>query len=424
MYVFGAQLAAIVLGFVLNAAAAQTLAPAQFAALSWSLTWLAWLALCAQLGMMQAGTVLMAAGGRDALSRTFRPIVVAVAVNAVVVAVVWGLGLGPLIASASEDESVYRSMIVVIALWTPVAAMAPVMGGVLRGMHRFREAALYGEYVRRVLLLVALLIVVVADVDRRVSLVVAIAVAAETALGVAVVVGIGRRARSPAADIGPESAAALRRRGLAFLLPTIDAPLLPQAGVWLLALVRPAEEVAVLSVGIGISFVFGLPVFVGARVLGPRYTRAHTSSESLMSLEPLARRHATWSTAFVLAATAGLALVGAPLVELVFGTTYGDAATVAVIIGIGGIVNAATGSCAAALMHCGHERIVGVTALLAAASFLVLGLVLGDRWGADGVAVAAALVISSRNIHLAVTAHRRLGIRTWAGSTGTVSGPS
>ena len=60
------------------------------------------------------------------------------------------------------------------------------------------------------------------------------------------------------------------------------------------------------------------------------------------------------------------------------------------IFGLGGLVNAATGSCAAALMNCGHERIVGITAVAAAISYRVLGLAMGDRWGAEGIAAAAA----------------------------------
>jgi len=161
--------------------------------------------------------------------------------------------------------------------------------------------------------------------------------------------------------------------------------------------------------------VFGLPVFAGARVLGPRYARVHAEGESLRSLEPMARRHATVSVAFVVITTAALALVGDWAVGLVFGEQYAEAATVAVIIGIGAAVNAGTGSCSAALMHCGRERVVGVTAVIAAVAYLVLGLGLGDRWGANGVAAAAALVISSRNLYLVAVTRHRLGFTTWMG---------
>lgn len=419
-YVFGAQLLAIALGFAVNVVAARVFPTAEFAALSWSLTWLAWLALCGQLGLVQAGTVLMAAEGHAGLRARLRPVVGTVLLNAFIVAVVWWLVLGPLVVDASEDEASYRSMIGVVALWVPVAALAPVIAGMLRGLHRFRDAALYGEYVRRAILLLAFAIAVAAGLEREAAVVAIIAVVIETVLALVVIAGIDVRARSRDAPPSALDERSLRRRGISFVLPTIDAPLLPQAGVWILALVRPAEEVALLSVGIGISFLYGLPVFAGARVLGPRYARVHSHGGDLRELEPLARRHANISLVFVVVATVAMGLVGEWAVGLVFGDQFRDAATVAVILGLGATVNAATGSCAGALMHCGHERIVGVTAVMAAVGYVALGLALGDRWGAEGVATAAALVVSSRNLYLAAAARRRLGLTTWIGRPGPV----
>ncbi|MDH3706350.1 MAG: hypothetical protein OES57_09800, partial [Acidimicrobiia bacterium] len=143
-YVLAGQLLAIALGFAVNVIAARAFPTSEFAALSWSLTWLAWLALCAQLGLMQAGTVLMAVEGHAGLRARLRPVVSTVLVNAAVVAAVWWVVLGPLVVSASEDEASYRSMIAVVGLWVPVAALAPVVAGMLRGLHRFRDAVLYG----------------------------------------------------------------------------------------------------------------------------------------------------------------------------------------------------------------------------------------------------------------------------------------
>ncbi|MDH3705406.1 MAG: hypothetical protein OES57_05030, partial [Acidimicrobiia bacterium] len=285
--------------------------------------------------------------------------------------------------------------------------------------HRFRDAGLYGEYVRRAVLLATIGVVVVAGIDREAATVAAITVAVETVIAAAVIARIDRTTRSHTTRPVVLDDRSLRRRGISFVLPTIDAPLLPQAGVWILALVRPSDEVALLSVGIGISFIFGLPVFAGARVLGPRYARARADGRKLTTLEPLARRHANVSFAFVALVTLGLVLFGEWAVGLVFGDQFRDAATVAVIIGLGAVVNAATGTCGSALMHCGHERVVGLTALIAAVTYVVLGLALGNRWGANGVAAAAALVISSRNLYLAAAARHRLGLTTWIGRSGT-----
>jgi hypothetical protein len=57
---------------------------------------------------------------------------------------------------------------------------------------------------------------------------------------------------------------------------------------------------------------------------------------------------------------------------------------------------------------------VAVSALVSSLTFAVLATWWGWAWGGTGVAAAAAVAMSLRNLHLALAAHRTLGIRTIA----------
>jgi O-antigen/teichoic acid export membrane protein len=80
----------------------------------------------------------------------------------------------------------------------------------------------------------------------------------------------------------------------------------------------------------------------------------------------------------------------------------------------GVLVNAWTGPCSVVLSHAGRQRTVAVSALCSALSFAVLATWWGSAWGGTGVAAAAAVAMSLRNLYLARAARRTLGIRTIA----------
>jgi O-antigen/teichoic acid export membrane protein len=187
----------------------------------------------------------------------------------------------------------------------------------------------------------------------------------------------------------------------------------PQAGVWLLAVVAPVGEVAVFSVAVRIAVLVAVPTAIGMRTLAPRIAAA-SGSGRLAGLQEPVRRFAVWSTAATAAAVVVLAVAGPVLVPALFGAGYDAALAPALLMCAGVLVNAWTGPCSVVLSHAGRQRTVAVSSLVCALAFAGLAVWWGSVWGGTGVAAGAAVAMSLRNLTLASAAHRMLGIRTIA----------
>jgi O-antigen/teichoic acid export membrane protein len=430
------QLAAVVSAFLVTLVGARVLPRDEFGALSWALTWLAFLAVLAQFGLTQVATIVVSQYDRRTHGALLRRLLVALTVGVLGTAALWAGVLGPATAAAGTPTAVYRPLVLLVALGLPVAAMGPVLVNVLRARDRFGLALAFGEHVRRVVLVGVLLAGAagaVAAPSARSAL--AWTVAAETAVYlvgvlvlIRVVAGAGRHRAGgmPADEPAPGTTGTdgggrmpagspwrLLAAGSAFTLAALASVTVPQAGVWLLALVAPVEEVAVFAVAVRIAVLVAVPTAIGVRTLAPRVAAAAGAGLLAGLAEPV-RRFAVWSTAATAAAVAALALAGRQLLPGLFGAGYEAALVPALVMCAGVLVNAWTGPCSVVLSHAGRQRVVAVTALLASTAFAGLATWWGWAWGGTGVAAAAALAMSLRNLYLAGVARRTLGIRTTA----------
>jgi O-antigen/teichoic acid export membrane protein len=177
--------------------------------------------------------------------------------------------------------------------------------------------------------------------------------------------------------------------------------------------VAPVEQVAVFAVAVRIAVLVAVPTAIGVRTLAPRVAVASAAGRLAALAEPV-RRFAVWSTAVTGLAVLVLAVAGPALLPALFGAGYGAALAPALLMCAGVLVNAWTGPCSVVLSHAGQERHVAVSALLSAVAFAGLSVWWGSAWGGIGVAAAAAVGMTGRNLYLAWSAHRTLGIRTIA----------
>ncbi|SFK70798.1 lipopolysaccharide biosynthesis protein [Geodermatophilus ruber] len=408
------QLAAIASAFLLTIAGARLLPPEDFGALSWALSWLTFLAVLAQFGLTQVATIALARGDARRHTGLLRRLLVAQAVGVAVVGALWWGGAGPLAAGSGSPPAAYRPLVMLVAAWLPVAAVGPVLVNAFRARGSFGLSLIFGEHVRRVLL-IGLIVVLAAGAGAVASLETALwwAVALESAVYLAGILLLFGVVRSREAAESGSSPWQLLRSGGPFTLATLASVTVPQAGIWLLAALAPVDEVAVFSVAVRIAVLFAVPVSIGMRTLAPRIAAASASGRLPDLAEPI-RRSAVWSTAVTAPAVLALAVAGPLLVPAVFGADYAAALVPALVMSAGVLVNAWTGPCSVVLSHAGRQRLVAVSALVSSGAFFALGVWWGSTGGALGVAAAAAVAMSARNLHLAWAAARTLGIRTIA----------
>jgi O-antigen/teichoic acid export membrane protein len=434
----GGQLLAVVSAFLVTLVGARVLTTGQFGALSWALSWLTFLAVLAQVGLPQVATIAFSQQERRLHVPLLGRLLTALAVGVALTAALWQWAVGPATAAAGSPAEAYRPLVLLVTLGLPVAAVGPVLADVFRARGRFGLAVAFGEHVRRGALVVLLLVAAAgAGTMPTARAALAWTVAVESAvylLGVLLlfrVLATGPGARhaagrargdEPAAEVpraepsGRDPAGSpwrLLRTGSTFALAALASVTVPQAGVWLLAGVAPVEEVAVFSVAVRIAVLLAVPTAIGMRTLAPRIAAA-AGSGRLPTLQQPVRRFAVWSTAVTALAVAVLAAAGPVLLPALFGEQYDAALVPALVMSAGVLVNAWTGPCSVVLSHAGRQRVVAVSALLAALAFAGLAVWWGGTWGGTGVASAAAVAMGARNLALARIAQQKLGIRTIA----------
>lgn len=97
-----------------------------------------------------------------------------------------------------------------------------------------------------------------------------------------------------------------------------------------------------------------------------------------------------------------------------FGSEFTQAYTIVIILSIGQVVNAATGSAGLLLMMTDREREATLMMGLSVALHFVANLVFISAWGITGAAVAGAASVIVANLGMMWIAWRRLGIHTTA----------
>jgi O-antigen/teichoic acid export membrane protein len=105
--------------------------------------------------------------------------------------------------------------------------------------------------------------------------------------------------------------------------------------------------------------------------------------------------------------------LGASTLLSLFGSAFSDAKTVLILLGIGNLVNAATGPCGFLLALTGHERsFAKITAPHAVLNVVLCAVLIGPL-GMNGAALGSTIVMASWNVALAAYAKRELGIRSY-----------
>lgn len=131
-------------------------------------------------------------------------------------------------------------------------------------------------------------------------------------------------------------------------------------------------------------------------------------------LEATAARSTRLITLSTLPLALGMVLLGGPFLHL-FGPEFVGAYTALVILSVGQLINAATGTVGTLLNMTGYERDTALAVGSSAVLNIVLNALLIPRFGIEGAATATALSTLTWNVLLAAFVYRRLGFYSLLG---------
>ena len=413
LWVGGAQVLTVVVGVAMTVLAANLLTTEQFAAANWLLSWLLYTAAVARFGSLQASTMLVASEPSHARSISAK-LLFGTLTFGLALSVVW-LAFGrDLVASFVGTSAGYSAAFSVFPFWLPAAASVPLVGGLLRGLGNFRAAVVFGEYLRRGSIVLALLWFQFGSSPVSLTAILATAVMVEW---IALVVGVWTLFRTTAGAFRPtnvdgDRAISIMKRTTDFYALSVVAVVVPQGAVWLLAFVSDDDAVSQLAVALRISLLFVVPFAVGSRVFAPRIARA-AKAGSLAKLQPQLQLFSLLTFAVVAIGLGVTFLFGGQLIPWVFGAQFEDAWQGVLILAVGGAINTGTGLSMAVLSNSGQARIVSFGAVVTGVFFVALVLLLGGRYGTNGAALGATIALATQNLVMAAISTKRTGL--WVG---------
>jgi O-antigen/teichoic acid export membrane protein len=172
---------------------------------------------------------------------------------------------------------------------------------------------------------------------------------------------------------------------------------------------KTSESVAYFQVAAQMTFLISIGLVVMNAVQAADYSSKFVASQ-FEDLQRLATYSARASLAIGLLMFAVYVLLGEPLLVLLFGPEYLQAYPALIILSVGHLVSAASGSVAILLYSSRNEQDVMMAIIIATLVNIALCILLIPGYGTAGAATASAASLASWNSILVWQVHKRLGI--------------
>jgi O-antigen/teichoic acid export membrane protein len=179
-----------------------------------------------------------------------------------------------------------------------------------------------------------------------------------------------------------------------------------------LGLLTNSTEVGLFSVADRIMTLLALTLYATNYALAPHFARFYTQRD-WKQLQFIT----TWGArgVFLIASLASLVMIAFanPILAL-FGAEFVAARQILIILVVGQLFNAFTGSVTTLLTTTYHERETTRAVMMSAVLSLIANAILIPTFGAVGAALASTLGLIYWNVHLVIYARRSLGVDTTA----------
>lgn len=303
-----------------------------------------------------------------------------------------------------------------VAAWLAIGGMQRGAAAMFRGLNELHANTLVDSVIHSALFTAGIAIVFASGVPLDLGSAFALAVGTRAvSLALAIVLlwvrfsrlrRSGRGTETPAPALLPVAAPALITAVVVWLLGNFD--------LWLVAATRPAEEVAIYGATLRLARVTRVPLDAIGPVIQPLVAELHAKGKP-RELERVLRSSATVTLVPVVLALAVFVVAGESLMSALFGDLFAAGGTVLAVLAVGDAVNTGAGSCGQVLLMTGHQRAMMMVTIASAIVSITAAVLLVDRWGMLGVAVAVSGGKLIMKTALLALVRARFGIWSHAG---------
>lgn len=189
--------------------------------------------------------------------------------------------------------------------------------------------------------------------------------------------------------------------------------LMVQTDILMLAAISGADSAGVYQAATRGADLVSFSAVIVSMAIQPSIAKLYAAGQ-LQQLQYAVTQVARAAVVVALPLAAVMIFYGQPLIELVFGESFGRGSIALAILSVAQIAGAATGPAADLLNMTGHERDAMKATIAGALANIALNAVLIPLWDIAGAAVATGLSMLMWNVILAIQAQRRVGINSFA----------
>lgn len=233
-------------------------------------------------------------------------------------------------------------------------------------------------------------------------------------LAVTAVVGsfwVARRFRAIDDGLGePQSPKSIEilRHSLPMLMSTVGAYVITGCGVLIVAAMGTQVDVGIYSVALRVASVTSLILTAVNSITAPMFARLHSAGKE-SELVAVARQACRLTVTAVVPLSIVLLLFGRQMLDWVFGREFEDAYLPMMVLLLGQMVNAFTGSSDFVLNMAGMQRALRNIIAPAAVICVLLSIILMPSMGILGVSFAYVISLTGWNLVAAIVLRRRYG---------------
>ncbi len=338
------------------------------------------------------------------------------AIAAVVTGILIGSPFGRDLLDQAFPETAVALIAVLLGARTALRVMENIVPEAIRAFRDYFRVMLFDGLIANAAFVGALVVLLVVEQDTTVRTVMLVSVAVTAATLIPAFAAVATKLRTTRGTrvewrntVEPSMWAS-----------TIGRAVIAQLDLLVVGALGTSREVALYAAPFRVALLVGFPLIAVNQVVTPLIAGWYAQGR----IERLERTLRGTAGLAVLGSFVGalvLVVVGKPLLQVLFGHSYGEGWAVLAILAIGQVLQTWAGSCGFALMMTGHQR--WYAWLLAVSAVLTLGadVLFFELMGIEGVALATSAMLVLQNVAQVVYLRRRAGFTTVADLRAVVS---
>jgi O-antigen/teichoic acid export membrane protein len=341
--------------------------------------------------------------------------------------------LGDDLAKAVFNAPALAAITGLVAGWLVVSTLQGLLAETFRGFHDIRLASILGSQpgggttgvATLALLTASLLVLWLVNGQATLATIVLLAIcsgAVNTLVAGWLLHRKVTRLPTPTPDEGPKAdPKRVLREAISISLPLLIVTLVmmvrTNGDIWTLGAFLPQGELALYGAANRLVSMVTMPMAIVTAVAPPLIAEMY-SQGNREDLEHALRNTATLTGIPALLASMVCIFFAGPILGLVYGNYYREAAVVLALLSIGLLASVLAGSCGIVLSYTGHQKTQMVITIATSAATLIAMLATAEPYGIAGVAMSKTAGLILQNGIVLLVVKRKTGMWTHVGFKG------